>query len=184
MPRKLPPLLCELHAHTTWSDGILTVRELADLYGRRGFDVVCVTDHVLHTRNPWAGRRFPLGSSVDASRFDAYLEEIAGEAERALAAYGLLLIPGLELTADDPDPMRGAHAVAVGVRSFVGVDEGLEFALTCFRARRPSARSSSTCGRGGRRTSSTCRTARSPTSRPSRRAVSARVSRTEAGGAR
>jgi hypothetical protein len=49
MPRKLPPLLCELHAHTTWSDGILTVRELADLYGRRGFDVVCVSARVSRT---------------------------------------------------------------------------------------------------------------------------------------
>jgi hypothetical protein len=27
------PLLCELHAHTTWSDGDLSLRELVDLYG-------------------------------------------------------------------------------------------------------------------------------------------------------
>ena len=45
MPPKESPLLCELHAHTTWSDGDLTVRELCDLYGRRGFDVLAVTDH-------------------------------------------------------------------------------------------------------------------------------------------
>ena len=45
MATKLAPLLCELHAHTTWSDGALSVRELADLYGRAGFDVLAVTDH-------------------------------------------------------------------------------------------------------------------------------------------
>ena len=28
MATKLAPLLCELHAHTTWSDGVLSVREL------------------------------------------------------------------------------------------------------------------------------------------------------------
>jgi hypothetical protein len=36
---KLEPLLCELHAHTTWSDGVLTTRELVDLYGRSGFEL-------------------------------------------------------------------------------------------------------------------------------------------------
>ncbi len=39
-------LLCELHAHSTWSDGELSLTELVDLYGRSGFDVLCVTDHV------------------------------------------------------------------------------------------------------------------------------------------
>lgn len=42
-------LLCELHAHTTWSDGFLTMTELVDLYGRNGFDVLCVTDHLLRS---------------------------------------------------------------------------------------------------------------------------------------
>ena len=38
-------LLCELHAHTTWSDGALSLPELVDVYGNAGFDVLCVTDH-------------------------------------------------------------------------------------------------------------------------------------------
>ena len=42
-------LLCELHAHTTWSDGALTLTELVDLYGMHGFDVLCVTDHLLRS---------------------------------------------------------------------------------------------------------------------------------------
>jgi predicted metal-dependent phosphoesterase TrpH len=37
MRRKVEPLLCELHAHTRWSDGELTLPELVDLYGRNGF---------------------------------------------------------------------------------------------------------------------------------------------------
>ena len=43
------PLLCELHAHTTWSDGALGLAELVDLYGRSGFDVLAVTDHTVRT---------------------------------------------------------------------------------------------------------------------------------------
>ena len=45
MATKLAPLLCELHSHTTWSDGSLTMRELCDLHGRAGFDVLAITDH-------------------------------------------------------------------------------------------------------------------------------------------
>jgi hypothetical protein len=42
-------LLAELHAHTTWSDGSLALPGLVDLYGSRGFDVLCITDHVCRT---------------------------------------------------------------------------------------------------------------------------------------
>jgi 3',5'-nucleoside bisphosphate phosphatase len=115
------PLLCELHAHTTWSDGTLSVAALVDLYGSAGFDVLAITDHVLRGSEE---RRF-----VDAASFDAYLAEIEAEAERARAIYGLLVLPGLELTYDDLDPAVAAHALAVGLRSFVGLERGLERAL-------------------------------------------------------
>ena len=114
-------LLCELHAHTTWSDGFLTPRELVDLYGRLGFDVLCVTDHVLPSSQPWRG--------VDSTRFDAYLEELEAEKERALRFYDLLLIPGLELTFDNADPDRAGHALALGLREPVAMDDGLVAAI-------------------------------------------------------
>ena len=63
MHRKIEPLLCELHAHTMWSDGALSLRELVDLYGRSGFDVLCVTDHVTRTDDPWLGARRPAAGN-------------------------------------------------------------------------------------------------------------------------
>jgi hypothetical protein len=42
-------------------------------------------------------------------------------------------VPGLELTYNDPDP-AAAHAVAVGCRTFVGVDDRLDVALAQARA--------------------------------------------------
>jgi predicted metal-dependent phosphoesterase TrpH len=128
MHRKVEPLLCELHAHTTWSDGALTLPELVDLYGRNGFDVLCVTDHVNRSDDPWC----PAGApprGVHAGNHDAYLEEVAAQAKRAAVKYDLLLLPGLELTVNDLDPFLAAHAVAVGCRAFVSVDDGLEAAL-------------------------------------------------------
>ena len=109
MATKLAPLLCELHAHTTWSDGELTPRELCDLYGRAGFDVLAVTDHTLP------------GFHVQ-------------EAERARRLYDLLVLPGLELTVEDDDPIEAGHACAIGLHGFVGVDDGLEPALRAARA--------------------------------------------------
>jgi predicted metal-dependent phosphoesterase TrpH len=123
MPTKSPPLLCELHAHTTWSDGSFTVRELCDLYGRRGFDVLSVTDHA------------PRGArEVHAGNFASYLDDVQEEARRARILYDLLVVPGLELTYDDPDPYLAAHVVAIGLREYVGLDEGLEPALATARA--------------------------------------------------
>jgi predicted metal-dependent phosphoesterase TrpH len=116
----IEPLLCELHAHSTWSDGALTVPELVDLYGRAGFDVLAVTDHT--TRD--------LSAHVGESSFAAYLTQIETEAERAERTYGLLVVPGLELTYDDPDPRRAAHALAIGLRTFTGVSDSLDEALT------------------------------------------------------
>ena len=129
MRRIVTPLLCELHAHTTWSDGALSVAELVDLYGRNGFDVLCVTDHALR-------RREGLGESghVDAERHAGYLAELRTEEIRARAEYDLLLLPGLELTYDDPDPSRSAHAVAVGLAEYVPIEDGLAPALEAARS--------------------------------------------------
>jgi predicted metal-dependent phosphoesterase TrpH len=119
MPRATRLLLCELHAHSTWSDGELDLPALVDLYGGAGFDVLAVTDHVHRTGE----------CGISATSFDAYLAAVEAEAERAATHYGLLVIPGLELTYDDADPRRAAHVLALGLRRFVGLDGGLDGAL-------------------------------------------------------
>jgi predicted metal-dependent phosphoesterase TrpH len=125
MAGKPRPLLCELHAHTTWSDGALDLHALVDLYGGAGFDVLAVTDHV--------HRGF--GHGISSASFEPYLAAVDSVAERAAARYGLLVIPGLELTYDDADPRQAAHVLAVGLRSFVGLDHGLDHALADARGR-------------------------------------------------
>ena len=113
------PLLAELHAHTTWSDGALGIPTLVDLYGQQGFDALCITDHSCN--GDWPG--------AAAANHGAYIAEIEREAERAFADYGLLVVPGLELTYNDPDPLQAAHALAIGLRSFVSVDDGIDVAI-------------------------------------------------------
>jgi hypothetical protein len=114
-----PPLLCELHAHTTWSDGYLTLTELVDLYGMHGFDVLCVTDHVLPTD--------PL--DLTEATYPRYAAAIDREARRAREQYGLLVIPGLELTFYEDGADGAGHALALGRREWVPLNRGLEPAL-------------------------------------------------------
>jgi len=71
---------------------------------------------------------------VTQALFDEYLAAVDAEADRARALYDLLVLPGLELTYDDVDPARSAHAVAVGSRSFVGLESGLDAALATARS--------------------------------------------------
>lgn len=123
MQTRWSPLLCELHAHSTWSDGALAIGEVVDLYGRRGFDVLAVTDHATRDRR-----------EIHAGNYDAYLAAIADEAVRAWREYELLLLPGLELTFDHSDPEEAAHAVAIGLRDYVPVEEGVETMLRAARA--------------------------------------------------
>jgi len=128
--RRRDPLLCELHAHTRWSDGAHSVRELVDLYGRNGFDVLCITDHLVHVPE---GVPRP-SQEITAGSHGWYLEAIETEAARGRLLYDLLVIPGLELTYEDHDPCRAGHAVAVGLRQLVDLEAGLDAALEASRA--------------------------------------------------
>jgi predicted metal-dependent phosphoesterase TrpH len=123
-------LLCELHAHTTWSDGTLTVAELVDLYGSSGFDVLCITDHVIRTDDTSM-------RAVNSTDWHAYAYELDREAERARRTYGLVVVPGLELSDNRPDPDDSAHALAIGLRRYVSVDDGIVHAIR--RARETGA---------------------------------------------
>jgi predicted metal-dependent phosphoesterase TrpH len=128
MRGKIEPLLCELHAHTTWSDGELSLPQLVDLYGRSGFDVLCVTDHCVRSDDPCLEADAAL-RNIHEDNYSAYLSEIEAEARRAWDEYELLVVPGLELTYNDLDPYLAAHAVALGCRAFVTVDRGVDAAL-------------------------------------------------------
>ena len=74
--RSVKPLLAELHAHTTWSDGELPLPALVDLYGAHGFDVLCITDHVVRRRR---GARYVDEDNWPEYRAAALANPNAGE---------------------------------------------------------------------------------------------------------
>jgi 3',5'-nucleoside bisphosphate phosphatase len=132
VPGYEPFLLCDFHVHTRWSDGRLSVREVIDLYGRTGhFDVIAITDHILMQRDLLArvGRLASLGYrhfSVTEDRFAAYLDEIQSEAIRAKRLYGLLVVPGAEITQNHIRSKKNSHIVALNLREWISADQTAE----------------------------------------------------------
>lgn len=139
MPGFEPFLLCDFHVHTRWSDGTLSIREVCDLYGQTGhIDVIAITDHILMARDLLgrAGTVATLGQrrfSVRQEDFAAYLEEIEEEGRRAMARYGLLVIPGAEVTQNHLRAARNSHIIGLGIREWISADQSAEAILTDIR---------------------------------------------------
>ena len=121
-------------------DGKLSVAEVIDLYGSTGkFDVIAITDHILMKRDllARAARLATFGRrefSVTEGRFHAYLEDIASEARRARRLYGLLVVPGAEITQNHIRSRRNSHITALNIKEFISADQPAEDILRAIRA--------------------------------------------------
>jgi predicted metal-dependent phosphoesterase TrpH len=93
--------------------------------------VIAITDHVLMKRDLLgrAARLATLGRrefSVTPARFDAYLEDITTEALRAQRLYGMLVIPGAEITQNHIRSKKNSHIVALNIREHISADQPAE----------------------------------------------------------
>jgi len=128
MPGYEPFLLCDFHVHTTWSDGRLTLREVVDLYGQtEKFDVLAITDHILCKKDLLGriGRIATLGKrkfSITPESFDDYMADIEKESARAKRQYGMLVVPGAEVTQNYLRAKHNSHIVALGLKKFISAD--------------------------------------------------------------
>jgi predicted metal-dependent phosphoesterase TrpH len=105
---------------------------VVDLYGRtERFDVIAITDHILMARDllARAGRLASLGYrqfSVTPDRFEAYLSEIDTEARRAKRLYGLLVIPGAEITQNHIRSKKNSHIIGLNLTEYISADQPAE----------------------------------------------------------
>jgi 3',5'-nucleoside bisphosphate phosphatase len=137
MPGYEPFLLCDFHVHTTWSDGHLPLRDVVDLYGRTGkFDVIAITDHILMKNDllARAGRFATLGRrafGIAERDFEAYLDEVKEEGERAWREYGMLVIPGAEITQNRlaGKGKKNSHIIALDIQGYISADQSAQAIL-------------------------------------------------------
>lgn len=129
-------MLCDFHIHSRFSDGKLTIPELVDMYGQRGFGAIAITDHLCEEKS-FLGRaaRF-LQRTLTRQTFPLYLETLRRERERAWREYRMLLIPGFELTKNAVAHKRSAHIVVLGVEEWIEADQPIHRLLEQVRQAR------------------------------------------------
>lgn len=115
-------LLADFHIHTTWSDGKLSIAEVVDLFGRAGHDVIAITDHVVNNDSMIGKVTHRFGLTVTAENFAAYRDEIEREKRRAWDEYGMIVIPGCELTQNAMTRRNSAHVLALGIDEFISAN--------------------------------------------------------------
>ncbi len=123
----------DLHIHSTFSDGKLTIPEIVDLYGERGFGTIAITDHLCEDVTFLGRVAAYLGRTLTPETFPQYQEILAREVERAMRQYGMLVIPGFELTRNTVSNHRSAHILALGVTEWI--DASLPIQEICVRIR-------------------------------------------------
>jgi predicted metal-dependent phosphoesterase TrpH len=115
-------MLADLHIHSTFSDGKLTIPQIVDFYGIRGFKIISITDHLCE-ENTFLGKASKyLKKTLTRKTFPEYLQIIKTEGQRALKQYGMLVIPGIELTKNSLSFSRSAHILAVGIKDYINAD--------------------------------------------------------------
>ena len=88
-------LMADLHIHSTFSDGTEPIEEIIKIYGEAGFDVIAITDHLFDTQSPRSLEIHEEGKSI--KDVQAYFQKIEEVSQWAKQAFGLLVIPGLEI---------------------------------------------------------------------------------------
>ena len=101
-------LLCDFHIHTNYSDGKLTAPEVVDFYGKRGFDCICITDHLGDPRRLIGKLSKLLNLTLGPEQMDEYFDVIERERRRAWRKYNMLRHdrPGVQQRRLDPKSLR------------------------------------------------------------------------------
>jgi len=114
--------IADLHMHSDFSDGKLSIAELVDLHGKRGFGAIAITDHLCEQTH-WIGKlaRY-VGRTLTPRTLPQYLETIARESRRAWNRYRMVVIPGFEYTKNSLDDHRSSHVLGLGVTDWISPD--------------------------------------------------------------
>jgi len=117
-------LLCDFHIHSNYSDGRLSVPELIDFYGERGFDCICITDHLADPKRLIGQVSELTNLTLNHSQIGEYFEVIERERQRALRRYGMLVMTGIEFNKDGYTSKTSAHLLGIDLKA--PVDCGLD----------------------------------------------------------
>jgi UDP-N-acetylglucosamine:LPS N-acetylglucosamine transferase/predicted metal-dependent phosphoesterase TrpH len=110
-------LLCDFHIHTNYSDGKLSVPEVIDFYGERGFDCICITDHLADPKR-LMGKIVELANcTLPQDQVGEYFAVIERERQRAWRRYKMLVMTGIEFNKDGYTAKTSAHLLGIDLKA-------------------------------------------------------------------
>ncbi|HKW28986.1 MAG TPA: PHP domain-containing protein, partial [Verrucomicrobiae bacterium] len=110
-------LLCDFHIHSNYSDGKLSVPEIVDFYGERGFDCICITDH-LADPSRLLGKLSELANcTLGQEQIGEYFAVIERERQRAWRRYQMLVLTGIEFNKDGYTRKTSAHLLGIDLKA-------------------------------------------------------------------
>jgi UDP-N-acetylglucosamine:LPS N-acetylglucosamine transferase/predicted metal-dependent phosphoesterase TrpH len=124
-------LLCDFHIHTNYSDGKLTLPDVIDFYGRRGFDCICVTDHVTDPRRLIGRFCELLNFTIAADQLEEYFDMLGRERKRAWRKYNMLVMTGLEFNKEGFTRKTSGHLLGLDLSE--PIPPSLDFVETIAR---------------------------------------------------
>ncbi len=110
-------LLCDFHIHTNYSDGRLTLPDVIDFYGRRGFDCICITDHVADPRRLIGKYSELLNFTLAPGQLDEYFDMLERERRRAWRKYDMLVMTGLEFNKEGFRRKTSGHLLGIDLKA-------------------------------------------------------------------
>lgn len=111
-----PMLLCDFHIHTNYSDGKLSAPEVVDFYGQRGFDCICITDHLADPKR-LIGRMSELCNfTLGQEQVEEYFTVLERERRRAWRKYGMVVLTGIEFNKDGFTKKSSAHLLGIDLK--------------------------------------------------------------------
>ena len=126
-------ILSDFHIHSNFSDGKHSIPEIVDFYGKRGFGAIAITDHLCENSTFLGKAAAYLERTLTPANFPFYLEILKSEKKRALNQYGMILIPGVEITKNSFSNHRSAHVIGLGISEWINADLPIDEILTQIR---------------------------------------------------
>jgi UDP-N-acetylglucosamine:LPS N-acetylglucosamine transferase/predicted metal-dependent phosphoesterase TrpH len=110
-------LLCDFHIHTNYSDGKLSVPEVVDFYGERGFDCICITDHLADPKRLLGKLSELANMTLAQEQIGEYFAVVERERQRAWHRYKMLVLTGIEFNKDGYTRKSSAHLLGIDLKA-------------------------------------------------------------------
>lgn len=124
----------DFHIHSQFSDGYMSIPQIVDFYGRQGFKAIAITDHICERKTILGKAAHYMDKTLTPESFPRYMSQLNEESSRAWEQYGMVLIPGFEITKNSLNNHRSAHLLGLGVSQWVSADQEIDLIIKEIKA--------------------------------------------------